>query len=228
MRFGRGATYVLLVGVLAIGAFAGNAHAGTLSLSCEELASGISPTCPASAPMYAVPGQYGYLQQFSSPQTTTISGSNIYGGPVNGYLGPAGFIDDYFFQIAPAQADVVSSTIGESGVFNISNLFAEIYSLTSNPGGLVTTTPLGTVDYATILPSGDATYLQINPTLLTAGSYVLQISGTANGTMGGSYQGDLNLTAVPLPAPLWLLLSGLGALGTALVWRSRVPVPSEA
>ncbi len=216
MRFARGMARAMLIGALAAGAFASTAQAGTLTLSCEELASGVSPTCPAAAPMYAVPGQYGYIVQFNSPQSA-ITGSDIYGGPVNGYLGPAGFIDNYFFQIGSAQADVVSSTIGENGVFNISNLFAEIYSLTSNPGGLVTMTPVGTVDYATILPSGDATYLQINPTLLTAGSYVLQISGTATGSSGGSYQGDINLTAVPVPPALWLMLSGLGTLGAALI-----------
>lgn len=220
MRFSRGMTWVLVViSALGMSGFAGGAHAGTLTLTCEELAGGISPSCPASAPTYAVPGQYNYIQQFNSPQTA-ISGTDIYGGPVNGNLGTAGFIDDYFFQIAPAQADVVSSTIGESGVFNVSNLFVEIYSLTSNPGGLVKMMPVGAADYATIFPSGEATFLQINPTVLTGGSYVLQISGTATGSLGGSYQGDLNLTSVPLPAALPLLLSGLGAL-VALMRRGR-------
>jgi len=174
--------------------------------------------------MYTVPGQYNYQNQFSTPVgSTPIAGSSIYGGPANGFLGSAGFIDDYFFQIATAQADVVSATIDLGGVFSIGNLFARIYSLTSNPNGLVTTTPAGSVDYGVITPSGPVTLVQINPVTLSSGSYVLEISGTDTGTQGGSYTGTLNLTAVPLPGAFALLLTGLAAAGLYAVAVRRSP-----
>lgn len=211
MRLIRAMRDLCLVGTLGLGAL--TAHASNLTLTCELLSTGSNPACPTTAPMYAVPGQYNYQNQFTSPSgSTPITGSNIYGGPSNGFLGSAGFIDDYFFKIASAQADVVSATIDLGGVFSIGNLFARIYSLAANPGGLVTTTPAGTVDYGVITPSGPVTLVQINPVTLSSGSYVLEISGTTTGSQGGSYTGTLNLTAVPLPGTLALLLSGLVGL----------------
>jgi hypothetical protein len=52
-------------------------------------------------------------------------------------------------------------------------------------------------------------------TTLAAGTYVLEIRGNVTGTSGGGYGGVLNLTPVPLPAALPLLLSGLGLIGAA-------------
>lgn len=208
-----------LIGLLGL-ALTGEVGASNLPLTCELLSTGSNPACPASAPVYAVPGQYNYQNQFSTPTgSTAITGSNIYGGTANGNLGSAGFIDDYFFQISPAEADVVSATIDLGGVFSINNLFARIYTLGANPGGLVTTIPAGHVDYGIITPSGPVTLVQINPVMLDAGSYVLEITGTTSGSAGGSYTGTLNLTAVPLPPAATLLLSGLGALGVLLARR---------
>ena len=191
------------------------AHAGTLTLTCELLSTGPSGSC-ATATSYGVPGQYNYVQSFSSSTgSTPISGSNINAGPVYGSLGSAGFIDDYTFNIAPAQADVVTATINLAGQFSITNLFARIYSLTANPGGLALTTPAGAVDYGTIVTSGSATEVVINPITLTSGSYVVEITGSSSGSLGGSYTGTLNLSQVPVPLPgsLSLFLSGLLLFG---------------
>jgi hypothetical protein len=219
VRIARDVVSWALFGLLSLGALVAGAQASNLSPTCELLSTGPNPVCPGTAPGFTVPGQYNYQNSFTTPTgSSAIPGSNIYGGPVNGFLGTAGFIDDYFFQITPATADVVSATINLGGVFSIGNLFARIYMLSANPGGLVTTTPAGPVDYGTITPSGPVTLVQINPTMLNAGSYVLEISGTTTGSMGGSYTGTLNLTApVPLPGGLPLLLCGLCALGVLIV-----------
>ena len=221
MRIARHVVCCGLIGLFSLGALIGEAQASNITPTCELLSSGTNPACPANAPVFAVPGQYNYQNSFNNPTgTTAISGSDIYGGPTNGFLGTAGFIDDYFFKIAPATADVVSATINLGGVFSIGNLFARIYTLSANPGGLVTTTPAGSVDYGTITPSGPVTLVQINPTMLNAGSYVLEITGTVTGSAGGSYTGTLNLTTpVPLAGALPLLLSGLCGVGILILQR---------
>lgn len=48
---------------------------------------------------------------------------------------------------------------------------------------------------------------------LPAGPYELILTGDATGSSGGIYAGAFHLTAVPLPAAAWLLLSGLVGLG---------------
>ncbi|MDE2450930.1 MAG: FxDxF family PEP-CTERM protein [Gammaproteobacteria bacterium] len=208
------------IGACALLALVAPARADSLALTCQLLSPGSGTSCPATAPVYAVPGQYNYVDSFSHPTASgSIAGSDIHGGPANGDLGPAGFIDDYFFQISPASADAVSATIS-NGTFAVSNLFASLYSLSANPGGLVLTQPAGKVYYGDITSTGPATLVQINPVTLSAGSYVLQISGTSSGSAGGSYTGTLNLSPVPLPPSLPLLLTAL--LGLAgLMFRQR-------
>ncbi len=209
------------LGACALLSFAGAATAGTLTLTCQLLSPGGGTSCPATAPMYSVPGQYNYVDSFSgSTGSGKVSGSDIYGGPANGNLGAAGFIDDYFFQISPASADAVSATIS-NGTFAVSNLFATLYSLSANPDGLVLDQPAGTVYYGGIMESGPATLVQINPVTLAAGSYGLQISGTSSGSAGGSYTGTLNLSPVPLPPSFPLLLTGLLGFAGLMLQRAR-------
>ena len=185
-------------------AFAGTAKASgtTLTLSCEALSPGTGLTCPGTAPMYSVPGVYTYVNTFTSPDgSSAVTGSNINGGT-------AGFIDAYFFDIAPADADAVSATISDGSVIAINNLFARIYTLSSNPEGLVTATPMGTV-YNGVVTENGSTTVTIGELMLAQGSYVLEISGTESGSFAGGYTGSLDLRPVPLPASFPLLLAGL-------------------
>lgn len=205
------------IAACALLALTGTATAGTLDLTCQLMSpGGSSGNCSAPAPMYTVPGQYGYSDFLSSPDGSgQISGSDIDGGP-------AGFIDAYYFQIAPANADAVSATISDGNTFAVTDLFARLYSLSANPEGLVLGQPAGTVYDGVVTSNGSATMVQINPITLSAGSYVLEVSGTVGGTAGGGYTGSLNLSPVPLPPSFPLLLTGL--LGFAgLFARSRNP-----
>lgn len=55
---------------------------------------------------------------------------------------------------------------------------------------------------------------------LAGGSYYLDVFGDVNGTLGGQYTGAVSVSAVPVPAALWLMLSGLVGLG--VVARRRI------
>jgi hypothetical protein len=200
---GTGITVVALAASAAAGAT-------TLDLSCELLSTGTNPSCPATAPTYAVPGQYNYGNSFNAPTgTTAIAGSDINGAS-------AGFIDDYFINIAPAQVDALTATVSIDGDYLINNLFARIYQLSTNPDGLVTADPVGTVFNGVVSGNGTSTTVQIGsataPIDLASGQYVLEVSGTTAGDLGGQYFGGINLMPVPLPPALPLLLCGIGVL----------------
>ena len=203
------------LGACALLALMGTARASSLTLTCQAQVPGTPSVCPATAPMYSVPGIYLYGDALTTPDGTgQISGSDINGSS-------AGFIDAYFFDIAPADADAVSATINDGNTISMSNLFARLYTLSSNPGGLVLGTPLGRVYNGMITTSDGSTTVTIGQVMLPAGSYVLEISGTVNGTFAGGYTGSLDLAPVPLPASFPLFLAGLLGFTGLFIQRSR-------
>jgi len=68
--------------------------------------------------------------------------------------------------------------------------------------------------------TGTATTQQIDPLMLAAGDYVLEVRGRVTGNSGGSYGGVINVAAVPEPSGAALALAGLALLGVA-GWRAR-------
>lgn len=170
-------------------------------------ASTVTVTDP-TANNLAVPAAYHYGHSYSSP-TLTIPGST---NPP-GY----GFYDDYVFTIGGATANSISTTINLANFLAITDLQQRIYSLAGNsvptlglPSGTVYqswTTPI-----STSVPGVTGTTTIISDLVLNPGTYVLEVRGNVTGAFGGSYSGVLNLTAVPIPAALPLLLSGLGLL----------------
>ncbi len=129
-----------------------------------------------------------------------------------------GFYDDYAFSIATSSADSVTTTIDLGSQYQISNLAVRLFSTSSYDlfahHGTPAYTPIGGEIDATQSGSSET----ISAADLSAGTYVLEVRGSATGTGGGSYSGVLNVTPVPLPGSLWLALSGLGALA---ILRSR-------
>lgn len=158
----------------------------------------------------AIPGSDFYGHAFSAP-TATITGS-----PAPGF----GFYDDYLFSISGATVDSFTATLDLGKLLGISDLQVRLYSTSGNPALPVLGDPAGTVIDAwsasfSYGPGISGTVDMLNPTTLTAGTYVLEVRGNVTGSAGGGYAGVLNLAPVPLPAALPLLLSGLSLLGAA-------------
>ena len=187
-------------------------EASAITYSYSELSTGTSG--PGGSNSLAVPGSYTYGNTFTGGADggTVIPGSSSSTYP-NGF----GFYDAYVFTIGTAGADAITTTIDYSNILQISGLQARLYSAVGNNPPVLGTPVGGTLidAWSTPINSGGATgTVSVLPqTTLSAGTYVLEIRGTATGSAGGSYAGVLNLAPVPLPAAFPLLLSGLGGLG---------------
>jgi hypothetical protein len=174
-------------------------------------------TQPGSDYLLAVPGQYNFQNFFSSQPLTQAIGTDA--------VGNYAFQDSFVFQVgAGAIGDSLVATLNldtsNGNSFGMSDLQARLYQITSG-----TTTPVvgpvangqGPVVNVLSLWKGqsglDNAPVQIDFSgLTTAGTYVLDVAGTATGSVGGQYFGGLALQPVPLPATTWLLLSGIMGL----------------
>jgi hypothetical protein len=195
---------------------AGSALASTVTLSDTTTSTGTANY--GADTTLPVPGSYTYADTFAAGSGgTPVSGTSF------------GFFDDYVFTITGASADSVTSTIDLGGTLQIDGLRVGLFSYA--PGQTLpiygSTLPPGSVavdGWSTPISSGSTTgTISVIPaTSLSQGTYVLEVLGTVTGSAGGSYSGVLDLTPVPLPAALPLLLSGLGGLG---LWgRRRSPL----
>lgn len=193
---------------------AGNASA-TMSLSYEETASGITGNGAGTA-FTTLPASDGYTNNFG-PATGSVPGSP-------GFT----FGDYYVFTVAAATADSVTSEIDLGKTESITDLEERVYSIPTNAAQpVVTGTPTGfQTDWTSPMTftagPESGMFTVMDPTMLAAGTYVLEIQGDVTGSSGGTYSGSLNLNPVPLPAALPLLFSGLGLLGGMLRKRRRV------
>jgi hypothetical protein len=187
---------------------AGNASAD-MSLSYEETASGLTGNGTGTA-FTSLPASDSYARTFGAAT-----------GSVPGSPGVT-FNDYYVFTVAAATADSMTSEINLGKTLSIADLEERVYSIPPNATQpVVTGTPAGFQTNWTSpmsFPAGTESgmFTVMDPTMLSAGTYVLEIQGDVTGSSGGTYTGSLNLNPVPLPAALPLLLSGLGLLGGTL------------
>ena len=65
------------------------------------------------------------------------------------------------------------------------------------------------------------TNYSIPVTLLTGGSYKLNIAGSVSGLSGGFYAGGLNVAAVPEASTTAMMLGGLALVGFVALRRRR-------
>jgi len=221
--FGAGGRLPLVLGavVLSLSAYPQRVDAstitlngsGTMSYSYQFLWS--DPATPTVSNDYdlAVQGQYTFLDQFLSqqPNSPNLASSSI---------GPYDFQDSYRFTIGSAAAgDTMVASLGAGNTFNISNLQFRLYMVpTSTTAPIVGGIPAG----STLItpwqgPASGSNQVTVEFSDIQAGTYILDVAGIANGSSGGTYVGQVNL--VPLPAPLLLLLSGMG--GFAAFARRR-------
>ncbi len=154
-----------------------------------------------------------------------VPGSDFYGNtfaaPTLNFVAPAaatayGFYDDFIFTIpVGAGTNSVTSSISIPGALEITGLQSRLFALPLGyTGGALGSCPGGCLAvWGTTVAAANVTYTVLNPIVLGPGSYVLQIRGDATGAFGGSYSGVLNLTAVPVPAAVWLFGSAVAGLG---------------
>jgi hypothetical protein len=222
-------TLTLAASMLTLG-MAGRAQAGIISLNGQGTMSVpsfqfLNPTGTGNVETnnnttYAltVPGQYVYTDTLTSPESLAQSLQGTSG------TGTYGFQDsDQFSLNAGATGDILEATLSFGSLSNISNLQIRLYGWTTgSPAPTVGNIPAGTTSYSnwTGIPAGMAAEtVDFGP--VPQGNYILDIRGTATGSIGGTYVGQLNVAPVPIPAGLPLLFSGLGVLG-GLFRRRRI------
>ncbi len=210
-------TLILLVAGAGVAAFAASANATTLGLSYQDTATG---TVDNHSVITAFPstGSASYGDTFTAP-TTVIPTS-----PSPGY----GFYDDFYFSVPnAASADSVTSTIDLGSLLAINNLQVRLYDLANNPPPVLGAPAHGTLvsSWSTAITGGPGLTGDVevlNTRLNQAGTYVLEVRGNVTGSFGGSYAGTLNVSPVPLPAALPLMLSALGLFGAASRGRRAI------
>lgn len=145
-----------------------------------------------------------------------VPSSLNYGNSFSAAATGSTFFDDYIFTIPSGSANSVTSSINLGSILGISDLQARLYSGSDHHTGVVAPGTLlqnwGTT--VSLSPEVSVTTVVLNPLLLTAGTYTLQVRGMVSGLAGGSYAGVLNVTPpIPEPETYALLLAGLGMVG---------------
>ncbi|MGB6307205.1 MAG: FxDxF family PEP-CTERM protein [Steroidobacteraceae bacterium] len=157
----------------------------------------------------AVPGQYTFTDTFTTQQSLT---QNLGTSSVGAY----DFQDSYEFTVSTsASGDTLLASLGLGTLFDISNLQFRLYQVSGpNTQPIVGGLPSGSTSVTVwqgLAPGQNSMTASFSG--IQSGTYILDVAGIASGTGGGSYVGSVDLEPVPLPAALWLMLSGLGGLG---------------
>lgn len=135
------------------------------------------------------------------------------------------FVSDYGFNLASnASFSSAVVTFDLGSILQLSNLSLSLLHGTPWIGSLPGVLSAADISHrlaSTVAAStGTATTQQIDPLMLAAGDYVLEVRGRVTGNSGGSYGGVINVAAVPEPSGAALALAGLALLGVA-GWRAR-------
>jgi hypothetical protein len=199
----------------------------------------LTNTCPESYSVTNYPGSttqsvsgsasFGFSDSFNQGSNVS-TGSNL-GASATGSGAPWNFQDNILFTSTGASVQAQASAL----LTSVSDLQIRIISLnnpaTGNPFDVTLNTNanamalLGGSSVVTIqdgwtnFVAGPIDYTATMLNAMAAGSYIVQIRGEANPS--SSYAGTISFNAVPLPASLIMLLSGLGLLGAATLRSTR-------
>jgi hypothetical protein len=201
----------------------GLASAATLDLTDTVTATGTGAGQTYTVTPSGLPGNaiISPTTTFNLGNTLNLSSSNTnfnldppYSLGANGSGGPWNFQDDYAFSTTGATVQSALITLTST----LSDLQARLIYAAGNtatsadpilgppPGGTV-------VDSWQTLTLGGTSITDTLATPFAPGSYILQVRGEATPGGSSSYGGAISFTAVPVPAALPLLLSGVAALG---------------
>ncbi len=149
---------------------------------------------------------------------STANIGNTYMAGTNGLTRGTSFIDTYVFDIASDYAFSVGTlvSIDIANLYRIAGLEARFFNsadvLISDAFIFTSTTNNGI----------RVNSLYLDSPLLPAGNdYKFVVSGTIDGTVGGSYGGVLQATPIPEADSYLLMLAGLGLLGFAARHKLR-------
>jgi hypothetical protein len=124
------------------------------------------------------------------------------------------FHDQYAFTVGTVRASFITLTIDLANIFNIDSLTVQLYDATglASPALgaeslLSARSPIARS--AAVASGGPGEQQVIAAFTLVAGTYVLDVQGLVTGVFGGSYSGVANLSAVPEPGGLPLVLLAL-------------------
>jgi hypothetical protein len=134
------------------------------------------------------------------------------------------FYDDFIFTIPDGTANSLTSSISFGDFFGIDNLRARIYTGSTHQTGVIAAGErvVGWGSTAVLNSFASLTTVVLEPTLLTAGTYTLQIKGDIVGSNGGSYSSVLNVTApVPEAESYGMLIAGLSLVSVIARRKSK-------
>jgi hypothetical protein len=151
------------------------------------------------------------LGNVNSATPTSFSGSVLSAGPFN----------DIFSFVLPSNSgsgyDIHNLPIGIPGTGNFNTLLSSV-SLYSNADGILFNSD-DTFLQSFAVPGGSGASFTWGSGI--AGNMYLSVSGIANGSLGGVYNGAISVSAVPEPETYAMLLAGLAIVG-AIARRKTV------
>ena len=160
----------------------------------------------------------------SGAQATVTNLGNVNAAIPTSFSGsvlPAGAFNDIFSFILPTNSgsgyDIHNFPLSIPGTGSFNTLLSSV-SLYSNADGILFNSD-DTYLQSFLVPGGNTTSFTWGPSM--GGNMYLSVSGIANGSLGGLYNGAISVSPVPEPETFAMLLAGLGVIG-AMVRRRTI------